>query len=139
MSAKDGLQGMNATWKEWKISKGRGRAILFAVAERIEGEYDENGAEKPGHHPKPKNPIERALYEFLKICMSGDIAYVRELLDRLDGKPAQAIAIEDKRDLTELSDAQLDAARQTIQTLLRAQGDRAGAGEAGESEPVDAV
>ncbi len=80
-------------FKEWKISKGRGRAILFVVAERIEAEMDEDGNEKPGPHPKPKNPIYRAFYCFLKKCMDGDLLYVRELLDRLDGKPALALEL----------------------------------------------
>ena len=55
------------------------------MAERIEMEEGE------GPHPLPKNPIERALYNFLKACMFGDLFYVRELLDRLDGKPKQQV------------------------------------------------
>ena len=72
-------------YKSFGLSAGRGRLLLFAMAERIEAE------EGPGPHPKPKNPIDCALYQFLKMCTTGEIAYIKELMDRLDGKAAQAI------------------------------------------------
>jgi len=72
-----------------ELPKGRWRLALATAAHRIEREEGE------GPHPKPKNAIERAAYEFLCKCMSGDVAYVKELADRLDGKAAQAVNIGD--------------------------------------------
>jgi len=79
------IEDFDKKWKNWEISKGRGRLILLKMAERIEKETGD------GPHPKPKNPIERGIYEFLCKCASGDLFYIRELLDRLDGKPKQQV------------------------------------------------
>ncbi len=77
------------TFKDRGIKAGRGRWLLFAMADRIERETGD------GPHPLPKNPIERAIYRFLKACESGEIAYMKELFDRLDGKAPQALNIGD--------------------------------------------
>lgn len=84
-------------YKNMRIDSGRGRLLLFAMAQRIEEEKEFTPEEiKAGaKHPRPKNPIERALYEFLLNCQTGEIAYVKELLDRMDGKAIQAVNLGD--------------------------------------------
>lgn len=68
-----------------------------------------------------------------------DIAFFKEFGDRLDGKSAQAISIDDKRSLEELSDAELDAAEQAITALLPVEGSTAGEGPASGDEPTGSV
>lgn len=82
-------------YKNMRIDSGRGRLLLFVMAQRIEDEKEFTPEEiKAGaKHPRPKNPIECGLYEFLLNCRTGEIAYIKELLDRMDGKAAQAVAI----------------------------------------------
>ena len=89
------FRDMDKRFKDWKLSKGRGRAVMVQMAERIENEPELTPEDIAAgkRHPLPKNPIERALYMFLKACESGELGYIRELLDRLDGKPAQAVAV----------------------------------------------
>ena len=57
----------------------------------------------------------------LEKARSGDMAAIKELADRLDGKPAQesAVTIDDKRSATDWTRAELvaflnDAGRQTV-------------------------
>jgi hypothetical protein len=87
-------------WKNMEVSKGRGRFLLLKMAERIElePEFTEDEIKAGAKHPLPKNPIERGLYQFLKNCATGDKDYIKELLDRLDGRAAQQIKLTDEND-----------------------------------------
>ena len=75
--------------KNLGASKGRWRFALLKACERIE---DEDGVEGP----EPKPVIDKLAYRFIKACLNkGDIAFYKELGDRLDGKPAQAVELGD--------------------------------------------
>ena len=91
------IADMDRAFKNMEVSKGRGRFLLLKMAERIElePEFTDDEIKAGAKHPLPKNPIERGLYQFLKNCATGDKDYIKELLDRLDGKAAQAVHIGD--------------------------------------------
>ena len=79
------LEAMN---KKLHVKRGKWRLALLKACERIE---DEDGV--PG--PEPKPVLDRLAYRFIRDCLERrDIAYYRELGDRLDGKPPQALAVE---------------------------------------------
>lgn len=126
----------SSKFSSFNIKKGEWRKALILMAERIMSERQDDGAEKPGHHPEPKNPIWRAAYKFLKCCESGDVNFIKELANRLDGLPAQSITVDDKRSLEELSDAELAAAAEALTAILAAQNSAAGASAAGEVKPA---
>lgn len=84
-----GFKELAEKFPKLQIPKGRGRLIMLEMAERIEAETGD------GPWPEPKNPIYRGIYNWLKKCATGDKDYIKELFDRLDGKPAQAVALTD--------------------------------------------
>lgn len=120
--------------KGYKLKQGEWRMALAVAAERIMGERNDDGSEKRADNPLPKNPVWRAAYIFLKQCEKGDVNYIKELANRLDGLPSQAISVEDKRSLEELSDAELAAASEALTAILAAKNSAAGASAAGEAE-----
>lgn len=122
-----------------ELKKGRWRLALAAMAQRIEEERGEDGEPTQEKFPLPRNAIERAAYMFLKGCETGDVQYIKELANRLDGLPAQDITIDDKRSLEELSDAELNAAGEALRAILAAQNSAAGAGEASEHQPTGGI
>lgn len=126
----------SSKFSSFNIKKGEWRKALILMAERIMSERQDDGTEKTGHHPEPKNPIWRAAYKFLKCCESGDVNFIKELANRLDGLPAQSITVDDKRSLEELSDAELAAAAEALTAILAAQNSAAGASAAGEVKPT---
>ena len=91
------IADMDRAWKNMEVSKGRGRFLLLKMAARIElePEFTDDEIKAGAKHPLPKNPIERGLYQFLKNCATGDKDYIKELLDRLDGKAPQALEVGD--------------------------------------------
>jgi hypothetical protein len=136
--------GTGAVWllqtdKKKIIKRGRWRLALAAMAERIESERGEDGEQRKDKFPLPRNAIERAAYMFLKTCETGDVQYIKELANRLDGLPAQDIKIEDKRGLEELSDAELDAAEQAIVAIIAAQNNSSGEIEASKPESASGI
>jgi hypothetical protein len=64
------------------------------------------------------------------------LAYFKELHDRIDGKAAQFVTIDNKRDIDEISDAQLNAAIIAIRAILGAQGSGTGISAPSEPEPT---
>lgn len=121
-----------------QVKKGEWRNALAIQAERIMNEPDFTPEQiASGYkHPLPKNPVWKAAYMFLKGCETGDIQYIRELANRLDGLPAQPITVDDKRSLEELSDAELNAAGEALRAILVAKNSSAGASASSEVKPA---
>jgi hypothetical protein len=57
-----------------------------------------------GNDPRHLRAIARKLFEK---AMDGDLQAIREIADRLDGKPAQAIERDDTRPIEQYSDREL--------------------------------
>lgn len=71
--------------KNFEIKRGKWRVALFKACERIEAE---DGV--PG--PEPKAIIDKLAYRFVqKVLHAETVDWYRELADRLDGKPPQAV------------------------------------------------
>jgi hypothetical protein len=125
-----------ARMRNFKIPKGLARRSLALMAHRIQNE-PANGLIR-----KPLKTINRINYAFLEMMMSGELPPKQFLLgfailhDRLDGKAAQSLTIDDKRDLNEISDDQLNAAIIAIRAILSAQGSGTGVSAPSEPEPT---
>jgi hypothetical protein len=82
------VKELQATHKSLTVKRGQWRIALLKACERIE---DEDGV--PG--PEPKPILDRLAYRFIRDCLEKrDLGYYKELGDRLDGKPPQALSVE---------------------------------------------
>jgi hypothetical protein len=129
---------LRRNFKNYTPKRGQWRMALFAMAHRREEEREFTPEEiaAGAKHPLPKNSIDRAAYMFLEQCETGDVNYIKELGNRLDGLPSQDITLQDRRDLDNMTDEQLNAAAEALRAIITAQDSSAGTVASGKPEPI---